>query len=456
MKQSLLAHYGECITTYTGRGTLTLLDNRTAQCSFEVGQLKTGSVILICDFSPPLPYFPISSAQFFTGVTDEGFRISTAGQVIEMNDLTNDFTDLSNIRLAFYVSEIAIQIIADRSVRQVSFGVTNLMLDKPLTLTLQDTTSMTTLSIQPVDEYKRVMRRVQTLRTIEVTCEVNIAISEKEEAKALEDMMNNLCYLLSIAQGTKIQWIYNSQYDETGTLLFKQHDSNVTKVCGPLSLIHIKEIKAFLEQTYNPYVTNRERYKLAQRLIDAYLDAKAETDYLQIRGIKLAVIMEMLKDVLLHVPEVAQGGEFILAKETFLKFRTGIENSLRYLLSMTGIDKSDQDDVFGKIEELNRRSFKPILKSFFKVIGLELSKRDLDLFITCRNTLVHTGRFFSETARREDLKKYKVSFDSLGRDEYYFLVSVLDKAYLKLLGYGGPCIERKIQEQVVHTQIVTL
>lgn len=456
MKQSLLAYYGECIATYTGKGILTLLDNRTAQCSFEVGQLKAGKVILVCDFSSPPPYFPISSAQSFTGVTDESLRISTAGQIIEINDLTNDFIDLSNIRLAFYVSEIAVQIIADKPVRQVQFGVTNLILDKPLTLTLQDATRTATLSMQPVDEHKRVMRRVETLRAIEVTCEVHIPLSEKEEAKVLEDIMNNLCCLLSVAQGTKIQWIYSFQYDETGTLLFKQHDSKVTKACGPLSLIPIREIKPFLEKTYNSYVTNREKYKLAQRLIDAYLDAKAETDYLQMRGIKLAVVMEMLKDVLLHVSEVAQGGEFILAEETFLEFRTRIENPLRDLLSNMGVDGSDQDAIFSKIGELNRRSFRPILKSFFRVIGLELSKRDLDLFIECRNSLVHTGRFFSEMASPEVLKKYKVSFDSIGRDEYYFLVSVLDKAYLKLLGYNGPYIERKIQDQVMHDQVLTL
>jgi hypothetical protein len=49
-EQSLLSRYGDCIATYTGKGTLTLLDNRTTQCSFEAGQLKTGSVILIWQF----------------------------------------------------------------------------------------------------------------------------------------------------------------------------------------------------------------------------------------------------------------------------------------------------------------------------------------------------------------------------------------------------------------------
>ncbi len=453
--QNLLSHYGDCIATYSGEGTLTLPDKRMVHCSFEAGQLKNGSVILICDFLTPPPYIPILYADYFEGVTDEGFRISTAGPIMGMNDLTNDSINLLNIRLVFYVSEMTIQILVGKPASYVRFGITNFILDTPLSLCLQDITSITTLSIEPINDYKRIMSRVRTLRAIDVTCEVSINNSEKEDAKALEDIMNNLCYLLSVAQGRKIQWIYSYHYDETGTLVLKQHDSNVTKVFGPLSLIEgIQEIKAFLEGTYNSYVRNREQYRLAQGLIDAYLDAKAEPDYLQMRGIKLAVVMEMLKEVFLQVPGVVQGGRFILPDQTFRAFQSLLENPLRYLLSSMGVDGSDQDEICDKIEELNRRSFKPILKSIFKYISLDVAKNDLNLFVTCRNKLVHSGRFFSETASKKELKRYKVSFDRIGRDEYYFLVNVLDKMFLKLLGYSGPYVERTIQEQVMHTQIL--
>lgn len=457
LKQSLLSYYGDCIAIYAGKGTLTLLDSRTVQCSFEVGQLRKGRVILICDFSTSPPYLSIPSAQSFEGVTDEGLRIFTAGQIVGMNDLTNDAIDFSHIRSAFFVSEITIQVNTSKPVKRVRFGVTNLVLDKPLSLCLQDTSSTTLLSIEPIDGYTQIMRRVQTLRGIEITGEVSIDISEREEAKALEDVLNNLCYLLSVAQGTKIQWIYSYQYDETGALLLKQHDSNVTKVCDPLSLIEgVRETKEFLEGRYNSYVTNRERYRLAQGLIDAYMDAKAEADYLQTRGIKLAVVMEMLKVVFLNVPGIVQGGDLILTKQTFHVFQSLIENPLRYALSIIGVDESDQDEIWNKTEELNRKSFKPILKSIFKYIGLDIPKGDLDLFVACRNSLVHTGRFFSETARQKDLKRYKVSFDNIGRDEYYFLVNVLDKVFLRLLGYSGRYIERRMQGKMLHEQILTL
>lgn len=457
MEQNLLSHYGDCIATYSGEGTLTLPNNQTAKCSFEAGQLKNRTVVLLCDFSPPPPYFPIAYAQSFEGETDEGFRISTVGPIVGMNDLTNQRINLldPHIRLAFFVSEMTFQKIVEKPVKSVRFGITNFILDKPLSLCLQEPASTTALSIAPLHDYERIMRRVQTLRAIDVTCEVSIALSENDDIKALQGMVSNLCYLLSIVQGIKVNWVYCYQYDETGTLVIKQHDSRITKIFSPLSLIEGKtEIKAFLEGTYSSFVAKGEEKYLVQDLIDAYLDAKAEADHLQVRGVKLAVVMEMLKYTFLKIPEVVKGGEFILPKTTFRAFRRLIESPLRYVLSILGVDPDEQDALFKKLGDLNRKSFKTVLEAIFNYIGLDLPGKDVDTFVKCRNKLVHTGHFYSETASEQELES--VSFESTGRVEYYFLVNVLDKVFLRLLGYRGSYVERRIQDQVMHQQVLTL
>lgn len=56
--QNLLSFYGESLAAYSGEGTLTLEDTRTASCSFEAGQLKNGSVFLLCNFPERDPFLP--------------------------------------------------------------------------------------------------------------------------------------------------------------------------------------------------------------------------------------------------------------------------------------------------------------------------------------------------------------------------------------------------------------
>jgi hypothetical protein len=77
--------------------------------------------------------------------------------------------------------------------------------------------------------------------------------------------------------------------------------------------------------------------------------------------------------------------------------------------------------------------------TFLKHIGLTISSKDLNLFIYCRNSLVHTGRFYYETATLEESKECKPLPSKT--HEFLFLVHTLDKIFLKLLGYDGPYID---------------
>src|SRR5947209_17557637 len=133
--------------------------------------------------------------------------------------------------------------------------------------------------------------------------------------------------------------------------LVKIHSSIVLKVYSPLSIInHDREVKTFLEKTYSDYVANCERYQLDLGTIDAYLDAKAENDYLQLRGIKLVVAMEALKDVFLRIPQ-SPVQEYVPTSGSLRKKLTPeIEKSVRAILTNAKVENSVQDAV---CEELN-------------------------------------------------------------------------------------------------------
>ena len=67
---------------------------------------------------------------------------------------------------------------------------------------------------------------------------------------------------------------------------------------------------------------------LNQGTIDTYLDAKAESDYLQIRGIKLAVTMEVLKDVFLNLSDTSVA-EYVTKPTRFKKIISDLKDAIQ-------------------------------------------------------------------------------------------------------------------------------
>ncbi len=298
---------------------------------------------------------------------------------------------------------------SEPSYESVSYGITNFVFDAMFSLDLEHDGISTAVSVEPVKHHSKVITRLQDLQSIDVTCEITISIHETEDIANLDQVINNLCYLLSVAQGTKIQWIYRSFYEETNVCLSRVHASKVAKGYGPLSLLRSdRDIQTFVKGTYSIYARNCERYRLDMGTIDTYLDAKAENDYLQVRGIKLAVAMEVIKDVFTSLPD-SPIEKFMLSKN-----------------------------------KLKRRGFGDILDDIFKRIHLQLDEEDRKHFIDCRNSLIHQGRFYCETAEQgTQEQEYLVQ-------EYFFLVNVLDKVFLKLLGYHEAYWDRRLPRQPVY------
>jgi len=263
--------------------------------------------------------------------------------------------------------------------------------------------------------------------------------------------MDNLCYLLSVARGTKIQWVYCDQYDESGELVMRTHSSSVTKPYCPLAVIDPRddgghETKTFLEQAYTAYDSKRDTYRLNLGTIDAYLDAKAENDYLETRGAKLAVALEMLKAVFLELPD-SPVKEYVLTEKHFKKLVSAISKAIDEALKQEGVKEGNSRKAIcdqKKIQGLNRRSFRSLINKLCKQIGLKVKRDEIALFVECRDKLVHMGRFYCTTATDEERQMCRPLPSE--KDEYYFMVNLLDRIFLKLLGYSGAYIYRRSPE----------
>ncbi len=420
-----LADYTSCLALYHGEGTLTLSNQQTFSCTFEAGQLRKGNVFLLCSISSfEVPFLVLAKQRIerFDGTTAEGFHLSSVGNILAMRTGRDQLT--CRLRL------LSVEMMRGIQASTVHFGITNFVLDADLSLNLEHAGTITPIRVKPLKEHHTIVQRIKDLRTIDVTCEAVGFLSEATSATALEQAIDHLCYLLSVGRGTKVEWIYQDVYDEMGTRFSRLHGSRITKEYSPHSIFkRDQEIRVFVERTYSTYITNRERYQLAGRTIDTYLDAKVEHDYLQVRGIKMAVSMEVIKDVFINLPD-APIKELASDQKTFDKLTRALSEAISPILEEAHIILTG-NKLRGKLKELNRRAFEEVLTDIFKRLQLQIEDEEKQRFIQSRNSLVHRGRFHCETQKQaepDDRELFR---------EYCFLMSILDRVVLRLLGYHG-------------------
>ena len=191
-------------------------------------------------------------------------------------------------------------------------------------------------------------------------------------------MIDTLCKLLSLARGTKINWIYYDCCDSLGEKILSYLKNNIVWRYAGLALIDPRnpnETATFLEQAYPLYISLKDRYGL-ENGIEAYLDAKREGVYLETRALVASVLLEFLSD-----KYVNKDGEFKKNLETMLK-------------------------------------------------GLVILTSDVDLvrLKNIRNSLAHTASFIGNISEEHI-------------QDYNFLIGMLDRVFLKILNYNGTFLD---------------
>lgn len=452
-----LSDYGDCIATYKGTGAVTTPQGVATRCAFRAGQLQDGSILLGLRMGDSSQR---TGAQF-RGVASDGSELSADIGLMRYQRIKQGRTFV--VDAIHETNRLTVTTVTRRQAHETRFGLTNLQLlgtetdgSLPLALPIDDRTVR--LVIRPLASYDAIMAQVKSARGIEPTCEAVIDMSENVERGKTEEIINNLCYLLSVARGTKVNWIYLDEYDEEGVLVAREHHARVTKKWCPLALIDTVAgwggvTRDFVEAAFPVFVSKRQRFQLDSMLIDAYLDGKAEGDYLQMRGVKLAVALEVLKAVYLRQDESMNEG-YILPVEEFNKHATAIQKQFRCDLKTMGFDKATREGLIndGSIRGLNRLPFRLVIQSICKEIGFDPGGQVIKHFVAYRNSLIHNGRFYCELPSSERAPRVKAL--ATPAQEYFFLLHFLDRLLLRLLGYSGPYIDWSVPGGPVRREAV--
>ena len=446
--------YGDIIKTYSGKGTITKSDRTKLNCDFNAHQLLSGQVILLIEITDS-NYQTNLNIIAFSGIENGGASITTRGIITEIPYLPNvpNSFDGSWTGAAYYVDEIYVQHQAKNSeLRVFKFGLTNLKfigVNKcSRTRCHHDEVQFdlngcipALIRLRRVRDYKNKIEKLKTLKGIDVTAELVAPPLSSDNFQALKQVVTDLCYILSIASGTKVQWVYCIESNPSRRKVATMHYSRITKPfssLAPINLDRIGVIKDFVEQVYPIYVQRRSIFELEKGTIDAYLDAKIETDYIEMRGVKIAVAIEALKQVFLNMPD-SRNDEWILSQSIFDNVIADIQREIFRVLEEHKIKKKKAKAIasVGKVGGLNRQPFGHILSKLCNFINMDLGS-DTMLLVACRNSLVHKGRFYAKSADPDEATRIAPLKDA--KHEFYFLINAMDRIYLKLVGFSGTYI----------------
>jgi hypothetical protein len=131
------------------------------------------------------------------------------------------------------------------------------------------------VSVAQVPDYATAKTYLRGRHGVHVTAEAVLPGSLSFESA--QEVASDLCSLLSIAQGTFINWIYCEQRDPAQQILFTRHHPAVTRPYnGALPLIDpnaARDLPVFLETVFDRFREQLESYQL-RKISRAYADVQ--------------------------------------------------------------------------------------------------------------------------------------------------------------------------------------
>ena len=403
-----LSDYGLPIRAYVGTGTLQLRSGVSVLASFEAGQFANGDVFVLTHTSADV--WDEDAAARFVGLTTDG-RTANAVLDVSINVLGNHVQLPAGTYFAHRASVLRVG--SSASIATLRYGIVNFRFFGTETFTeynsagapirqgwrlpldLVDSRGLVALNLMPVVGYSEIAQNISTTRGIAVTCEAVIEITALPAGLEPDEVVSDLCLLLSVARGTRVQWLYRRELDPSGVEVAATHISHITRnFQGMEPLDHRaaagEHTKRFLETGYGALSDVARTYAVRRGLIAAYIDSRSEDDFLEMRGVKLAVVAEMIK--------AQHGGGPSSAPPT-------------------------------------RPRFGPALRAACREAGFRPTRAAVSDFVASRNRLIHAGRFRSDPAASV------ASRFATQEAEYFFMLSFVDRFFLSLFRYTGPFLD---------------
>jgi hypothetical protein len=316
-------------------------------------------------------------------------------------------------------------------------------------LTLHTPAGTIAVELVAVPDAEYIVQRIRALRKIDVTCELQVPLDQGVSLAVVGEHAHTLCRALSIANGSRVEWVYCDLYDASGARLERQHRNHVTKRYTGWPIIDHRggwtpDARRFTEDAFRMLVMDAEPL-LRPAIIESLFDAKAQEDFLEARGAKVAVTLEMLRWTLVSA-EGRREPEPLVGWPAFEALTPDLRAAIVAVLDAHRIPPGERERLVAdrSLRRLNQAGaqggdFGRRLHRLNGRIGLRAEADTLERVTRSRNALVHEGKFYCQLAPAS--RPGSLPPLASAADEYYFLVAFLDRLILALLRYEGPYLD---------------
>ena len=406
-----------------GEGEFILTNgNRVPSGPVQIKQYFSGRTLLCCNQSTPIRMLAqFESITGFQGKTTKGQPIQTPRGIQFL------FSNAEQICFNATRVEIGKQ---STGADTHELSLTNLRFDK-------DVPQAIALGVEYGDAPIRVRlipRRNYAARTRYLGVTEDIVSTAKLQfcaEVAPSEFITDFCTALSVVQGRRINWIHHGTYSKR-KVQHAQFGQTITKPYTGQPLCFNPDTRTGVQLKINtvtevlPAIKEfRETFDPDRRIINHWLDARTEIDYLEARTLKYVVVIEALNAITLQT------------NRSILK--TVVDSKIWRKLYPKVVASLQSEAIASKVltlqnwQRINLSSFKETLVAVCNRHQITVSKSDLGSFSRIRNDMVHRLRY--------DLSiQLPAPWDMLDRQQvalHYFVADFVDRIVLQLFGLGS-------------------
>ena len=441
------------IRSYSSAGQVHLASGASIGCEFECGQTEEGDIIIICSRQAEhvLNFFiqntPILG---FSARTSSGQLISATN--VSFGPATSSSSANESFQ-SFYASDLTVDTTSSVPLQTLRYYIVNFEFILPITWNFGEYC----INVKKIDGYREAETEMEATKKAKITAEIEVRSKNGciSDLSDVQQLVKNICNLLSLAKGCLIYWLYWDAYSSSGTLVKSYHLNAVISRYTNFYLIleqPPKDIQEFVLQVYARFqdVQNGDVWDFDGAIIH-YANTLASGSFTELKSLNLVSLIEYLTGRFAEhekINKVLEDASFSDDKKMAL--RKDLAKSLINLFSEEDLVKNEYISAVKKhskkgttkhvlnemasiaVEGLNRRGFPWSLTRLLDNLGMVTREKEVNVFVEIRNKLVHEARYLNE----EEFEKLGVPYEDKTL-QFFRIISFTSRIMLAILQYQG-------------------